>query len=104
MTNTEPDDLESLAEKFAPLVFGIFGHADDENGSLVTRVGGSGVFVAPCYAITAGMWSAIFSTRIPRVQMICAGRRPATTTFHTGQVCSKSAKSGIPMRRLLSGE
>lgn len=53
MGNAEVEDLEVMAERFAPLVFGIFGHGDDDAGSVVTRVGGSGVFVAPCYAITA---------------------------------------------------
>jgi hypothetical protein len=46
-------DLELLAERWARLVFGIFAHGDDESGELIVRVGGSGVFVAPCYAITA---------------------------------------------------
>ena len=47
------DDLDRLGERYARLVFGIFGHGDDEHGQVVARVGGSGVFVAPCYAITA---------------------------------------------------
>jgi hypothetical protein len=47
------EDLEVLAERYARLVFGIFGHGDREDGQIVVRVGGSGIFVAPCTAITA---------------------------------------------------
>src|ERR1700682_487769 len=47
------EDLEVLAERYARLVFGIFGHGDGEDGQIVVRVGGSGIFVAPCTAITA---------------------------------------------------
>jgi hypothetical protein len=46
-------EFELLAEKSASLVFGIYAHGDDERGEQIVRVGGSGVFVAPCYAITA---------------------------------------------------
>jgi trypsin-like peptidase len=52
-TGLPTEDLEVLAERYARLVFGIFGHCDDEQGQMVVRVGGSGVFVGPCTAITA---------------------------------------------------
>src|SRR4051794_36687293 len=49
----EPDNLLAFTETVAPLVFASFSQGDDPSGSVITRVGGSGLFVAPCYAITA---------------------------------------------------
>ena len=48
----ESENLLAFRERIAPIVFASFSQGDDPNGS-ATRVGGSGVFVAPCYAITA---------------------------------------------------
>ena len=53
MVVPEAEDLLAFTERVAPIVFGGFSQGDDTNGSVITRGGGSGVFVAPCYAITA---------------------------------------------------
>ena len=47
------DNLLAFTETVAPIVFGSFSQGDDTDGSEIVRIGGSGVFVAPCYAITA---------------------------------------------------
>jgi hypothetical protein len=45
--------LEILLNRALPLTFTVFNHIDDAAGERVVRVGGSGIFVAPFYAITA---------------------------------------------------
>jgi hypothetical protein len=46
-------EFEQVITRSESLVFGIFAHGDDEEGTIVTRVAGSGMFVAPCYGLTA---------------------------------------------------
>jgi hypothetical protein len=47
-------DIELLIRRATPLVFGIFSHMNDQDGNRIVRVGGSGVFISPFQALTAG--------------------------------------------------
>ena len=53
-------DLEILARRASPLIFGVFGHKDDMDGQRIVLFGGSGIFVAPFLAITARHVSSYF--------------------------------------------
>jgi hypothetical protein len=46
-------DTELLIRRATPLVFGVFGHVDDPEGTRIVRVGGSGIFIAPFQTLTA---------------------------------------------------
>src|SRR5262249_43522534 len=46
-------DTEFLINRATPLVFGVCAQIEDEDGKRITRVGGSGVFIAPFHALTA---------------------------------------------------
>jgi hypothetical protein len=46
-------EIELLIARATSLTCGVVGHYDNEAGNRVARIGGSGVFIAPCQAITA---------------------------------------------------
>ena len=46
-------DVELLIHRATPLIFGIFGYAEDDQGAKTARGGGSGIFIAPFQALTA---------------------------------------------------
>ncbi len=46
-------DTKVLINKATPLVFGVCGQIEGDDGERITRVGGSGIFIAPFQALTA---------------------------------------------------
>src|SRR6478735_6577092 len=54
MPTIERRELELLAEKVASLAFELLGFYEDSTGTIRRQASGSGIFVAPCQALTAG--------------------------------------------------
>lgn len=73
--------MERFIRKVEPLVCGIFAHTDREEGGVNTRVGGSGIFVAPFQVLTARHICRDFANLVPEQADYLQKRTSGYTTL-----------------------